>query len=401
MSSSLIDRSSDLQRLITGGYELEERAGYLLVHSVPYVTAQKAVRRGTLIAPFAHDSERALKPQEHWVYFAGEHPSHADGSPMGELVIASPHQRLLDDVVADHQFSRRPKDENNAYREYRDYEEKLTTYVNLLTNEARVIEPDASARTFRVVVPPLDDSPLQYLDTASSRAGVTIAAAKLKGRRVAVVGGGGTGGYVVDFLAKTHVAEIHVFDADCMAAHNALRGPGAMSREQLRARPNKAAHLRAQYLAVHRGVIAHEYVIDVGNVTELRGMSFVFLCMDPVPAKKVIIDRLHEWAIPFVDVGMGLYEADGSIGGIVRATTSVPGSQEHVAKHVSLVETEGANEYTSNIQIAELNALNAALAVIKWKKLCGFYLDFGREQHSTYNVSFNTLKNSERRPWHA
>jgi antirestriction protein ArdC len=26
-----------------------------------------------------------------------------------------------------------------------------------------------------------------------------------------------------------------------------------------------------------------------------------------------------------------------------------------------------------NIQIAELNALNAALAVIKWKKLCGFY----------------------------
>ena len=33
------------------------------------------------------------------------------------------------------------------------------------------------------------------------------------------------------------------------------------------------------------------------------------------------------------------------------------------------------DEYATNIQIADLNALNALMAVIKWKKLSGFYQD--------------------------
>jgi hypothetical protein len=39
-------------------------------------------------------------------------------------------------------------------------------------------------------------------------------------------------------------------------------------------------------------------------------------------------------------------------------------------------------DYDGNIQIAELNSLNAALAVIKWKKLCGFYNDRKAEHFS-------------------
>jgi len=33
------------------------------------------------------------------------------------------------------------------------------------------------------------------------------------------------------------------------------------------------------------------------------------------------------------------------------------------------------DEYRTNIQTGELNALNAGLAIIKFKKLRGFYLD--------------------------
>ena len=40
--------------------------------------------------------------------------------------------------------------------------------------------------------------------------------------------------------------------------------------------------------------------------------------------------------------------------------------------------------YSHNIQIAELNALNAALAVIKWKKLAGFYVDLEGEHFTVY-----------------
>ena len=48
-----------------------------------------------------------------------------------------------------------------------------------------------------------------------------------------------------------------------------------------------------------------------------------------------------------------------------------------------------------NIQTADLNALNAAMAVIKWKKLFGFYADLEREFNSTYGVNGNLLVNED------
>jgi hypothetical protein len=58
---------------------------------------------------------------------------------------------------------------------------------------------------------------------------------------------------------------------------------------------------------------------------------------------------------------------------------------------VPLADTDEENEYNRNIQIADLNALNAALAVIKWKKLAGFYRDDRHEHHATYTVAANML----------
>ena len=39
--------------------------------------------------------------------------------------------------------------------------------------------------------------------------------------------------------------------------------------------------------------------------------------------------------------------------------------------------------------------LNAALAVIKWKKLFGFYTDFEREFSSTYTLDGNHFLNED------
>lgn len=41
------------------------------------------------------------------------------------------------------------------------------------------------------------------------------------------------------------------------------------------------------------------------------------------------------------------------------------------------------------------NALNAAMAVIRWKKLCGFYLDLEGEHHSVYVIDGNHLLNED------
>jgi len=62
---------------------------------------------------------------------------------------------------------------------------------------------------------------------------------------------------------------------------------------------------------------------------------------------------------------MGVYLTGDSLGGIVRTTTSTPKQRDHVRaeSRISFSAGDGNNEYDRNIQIADLNALNAALAV--------------------------------------
>ena len=43
-----------------------------------------------------------------------------------------------------------------------------------------------------------------------------------------------------------------------------------------------------------------------------------------------------------------------------------------------------------------MNAFNAALAVIKWKKIFGFYRDLKGEHHSQFSIDTNLLVNEER-----
>jgi hypothetical protein len=93
-------------------------------------------------------------------------------------------------------------------------------------------------------------------------------------------------------------------------------------------------------------------------------MNFVFLCLEGGAAKKLIIERLGGGGIPFVDVGMGVYLSEGSLGGILRVTTSTQKQRDHIQTRISFSDDGGHNEYSHNIQIADLNALNATLAVI-------------------------------------
>src|SRR5262249_37763930 len=143
---------------------------------------------------------------------------------------------------------------------YANYYELITRYVQILGDQARAIDPSATACTFPPAPAP-EDSVFQYVDSASSRAGIVAATNQLKGQRVAIIGVGGTGSYVLDFVAKTPVDEIHLFDGDDFLTHNAFRSPGAASLEALAARPRKARYLRDTYSNMHRRIVAHEVAI--------------------------------------------------------------------------------------------------------------------------------------------
>jgi len=216
--------------------------------------------------------------------------------------------------------------------------------------------------------------------------------------RIAIVGLGGTGSYVLDFVAKTPVQEIHLFDGDEFLTHNAFRTPGAASLEVLRAKPKKVDYLAAIYSNMHRRVVPHSNLINADNVESLRQMSFVFISIDDGPSRKLISGALDAWGIPYVDTGMGLYASDGSLGGIVRVTASMPGRTGGLGARASFADGSEQNEYRQNIQIAELNALNAAFAVVRWKKLRGFYADMAREHNCTYGVEVQALTRGDEIP---
>lgn len=152
------------------------------------------------------------------------------------------------------------------------------------------------------------------------------------------------------------------------------------------------------YSQMHRRIVPHPYKVVRENIDELSEMDFVFICIDDGPSRKMIVGKLEEFGIAFIDVGMGIYLIDEKLGGQVRTTSSTDMMRDHVQtkERIPFGAADDNNEYNKNIQIADLNCLNATLAVIKWKKLLTFYHDFGHEHHSVYTVDGNRLTNDDK-----
>ncbi|HKY09690.1 MAG TPA: ThiF family adenylyltransferase [Candidatus Binatia bacterium] len=391
MSDSPINLSPDLARLKSEGYEIEIVAGHLVIRNVPYVNCKKEVRRGALVSELSLAGNVTVRPNTHVVMFAGELPCDKTGQELHRIINDKTSKNIGQDLTINYTFSSKPPGG------YPDYHQKMTAYVAILSSHAQAIDPDATAQTWRVIANNDPDSPFHYLDTASSRAGIAAASRKLEQyQSIAILGLGGTGSYVLDLVAKTPVPKIHLFDKDKYGQHNAFRSPGAPSIEELRAIPYKVDHWHSVYSRMHRGIVPHTFNIEASNVELLRDMGFVFVCADAGTAKAPIVEKLEELGIPFADTGMGLDLVDERLHGILTVTTSTKEKRDHFRRRVSFAGDGHENIYAKNIQVADLNALNAALAVIKWKKLCGFYADYAREHFTAYTIDGNTLVNEDR-----
>lgn len=395
MSHRLIAHSKDLLELRNGGFHLEVRNGYLLVKDVPYVTSAGLVREdGVLVSQLETEvtdgQEVTKKPSKHVAYWIGEHPCHANGDKIRSFENPSGPTDLGDGLTVTFTFS--------AKADYRDYIHKMQAYLGWIVGEAQKIRSEMTAQTFPVyATDEEDDDVFHYIDSASSRVHIGADNEKLEAQRVAIIGVGGTGSYVLDLVAKTRVEEIRVFDGDRFDTHNAFRSPGAWALAELEQKKTKVANFVDIYSKLRRkGLIGHDELLTADNLQLLEGISFAFLCLDGGKAKRAIVDWLVQNGIPFVDVGMGIVRGPNGLQGIVRLLTSTPEKHDHLDSRMSFgSDDEAENEYATNIQIAELNALNAALAVIRWKRLCGFYRDAGHEHFSSYQITTNALCNEE------
>jgi hypothetical protein len=372
---------------VADGYEIHVVADHLVVENVPYLNAAGEIEFGRLICELVDAGGVTGQPNPHTAHFSGI-PFDGQGTQLTNVVNTVGSFVLATGLEAQTYLSQKP-----AVGYYDDYHAKVTQYVKIISAPAMLKDRTVTARTHRVVALEEEDSVFEYLDSASSRVGITELSERLD-KPVGIIGLGGTGSYIFDLVVKTHVPEIHIWDGDAFEAHNAFRAPGAASVDELNAKPMKVNYYADKYRPMRRGIVPHPAYVDATNVAELAQLSFVFLAMDTGPAKRMIIAKLEEFDIPFVDTGIGVKKQRNSLGGIVRTTASFPGHRNHIGPRISFAD-EQDDDYDRNIQVAELNMLNAVQAVIKWKKFSTFYLDLEHELHSTYSITSNILINED------
>lgn len=389
MSQELICRNPILQQLLSDGFDIEVRDGLLIVHHIPYLNSKVEMLSGTLIMPLVTAGDIVREPDSHTAYWAGQQPCNCDGTIIPSLVNSSQRNNYGKGGVSDYFLSCCPDITNK----YKDYYEKVTTYFNMISAPARNLDYTRFCQLWKATINHSASSSLCYDDTNASRAGIVGVNEKYSGQKVAIIGLGGTGSYLLDYLAKTDVAEIHLYDNDTFDTHNAFRGPGAPSLDQLRSQQLKVDYWSEIYKRMHSGILAHPVRITKDNQSELMDKNMVFICVDNPSVRNSISAYLAENEIPFIDSGMGLECSNNSLNGLVRITTGFYGHYNHLKEAYGdgLADVED-DVYKSNIQIAELNSLAAVLSIIKWKKMLGVYNDYsGGSLNLIYSVASDSI----------
>jgi len=397
MSEVLISLNSDLHRLQEEGFVMEECDGCLIVHHIPYLNTNHQIKDGVLIMPLCTTGNRTTRPNDHTAHWVGEQPCDVNGNPLPSLVNPNGRQITCKGVRSNFFFScHAEKEEFPPNGNYPDYYEKVKHYFDLIAAPALCLDPEAWHLINKPLEAVAEDSPFRYMDTNASRAKITSLYDKFKGLKIGIIGLGGTGSYILDLVAKLPVTEIHLFDEDEINTHNAFRAPGAMEMATLSKAPKKVDYYALIYSNMHKGIVPHAEMVKSDTLADLDTLNYVFLSLDAVSAKRQIADYLINKHIPFIDSGMGIGQnPDGKLSGIIHIAIGTPDCYQHLSEVMGSEEAEN-DEYATDIQIAELNALAADLSVIRWKKMLGFYADIKNEPCSIYTTNCNEINNYER-----
>lgn len=76
--------------------------------------------------------------------------------------------------------------------------------------------------------------PFKIPNAFEARAGIGPVQNRIRDQRIAIIGLGGTGAYVLDLVAKTPVPHIHLLDSDHFGWHTFMRAPGAPTGDEIR-----------------------------------------------------------------------------------------------------------------------------------------------------------------------
>src|SRR6185503_10474666 len=358
--------SPHVQRLVDEKYAVSIDGQYIVVDNVPYVSAAGVVSRAAIISAY-HEKDGVENFGDHTVWFTGSVPCTPTGQSLAHVLVADTNSTLVAGRQALCRFSYKSERSDTLDNIYN----KLTHYVRKLQSYVSAIDPTASAAGEGSISVRQQRSVFHYPNTAVARAGLDAYEEKLKLAKVAIVGLGGTGSYILDALAKTPIEQIHLFDDFIIEPATVYRMPGALTIEEAHQKARKTNHLRDVYNRMRTGIESHPVRIDQGNVHELDDCRFVFIAVDHGPSRGLIARHLAKKGIPFIDVGMGVDRVPEDVKLIARVRVTTIGNESKSLVDTLPVTDDQEDAVYNNIQVAELNALNAMRAIIVYKQKIG------------------------------
>ena len=227
---------------------------------------------------------------------------------------------------------------------------------------------------------PRKRDPFKIPNTFEERAAIGPVQDRIRDQRIAIIGLGGTGAYVLDLIAKTPVAEIHLLDSDDLDWHNFMRAPGAPTQEEIESChegfPGKVAYFHSKYASLRERIHPHPVLVDSPAVfaefLSAHPIDYAFVCIDQLtdcdsPRQDVVYAALSAARIPFIDSGVSITLEDGAITGSVTTSAYTAGCLAW-EDAIPNAKVEGNVPGYHNVQLPEVNALAASLAVMEWRR---------------------------------
>ena len=264
--------------------------------------------------------------------------------------------------------------------------EEDATASDLIHRYAKHIVGAAWAAGHSETARPVIPDPFKIPNTFEARAGLVQVQDRIRGQSIAIIGLGGTGAYVLDLVAKTPVREIHVFDNDYMDWHNFMRAPGAPTAEEIELRRKgclrKVDYYDPKYASLREGIHLHAIRVDGKSTFDQllsdHPIDFAFVCIDQLtegnlPRQDVVYCALSEAEVPFIDSGVSITVEERAVRGAVTTSFYCAGSLEWKDSIPNSIVRGDVPGYR-NVQLPEVNALAASLAVMDWRRRTGQYV---------------------------
>lgn len=201
----------------------------------------------------------------------------------------------------------------------------------------------------------------------------------IKNKQIAIVGAGGTGGYVLEMLARFGIGYIKLIDGDRFDETNLNRQILSSESNLLEAKTDSALR---RVKAINSDVeleTVHEHLREENAWALLQGSDLVFDAVDNIPARFLIQSACNQLNIPFIHSAVG--------GWVAQICAIFPGDNSLDKIYPDPCEVKDDQRTT----VSFMPALAASIQVAQGIKVL-LNMNIGNKQMIYFNLLLNQYK---------